>query len=136
MSFNIKQFIFMKPMKIKIETLLNSVPAMQELMNLKLPIVVSFKISKALRTVDKELTAFNEVKNKRIKELGEEIVVDGKPTGNWKVKEENSEAFNKEHKELVEKEVKLELPEIKISELGDVKIEASVLMNLDWLIKE
>ena len=40
---------------------------------LKLSLTSSFKIAKAMKAIDKELTEFDEIRNKRIKELGEPL---------------------------------------------------------------
>jgi len=117
-------------MKLSLKTIINSVTGLQGLSNLKLPIVTSFKISKVLKQINAELETFNEVKNKRSDEMGlsEKKQEDITPEENKK--------WNEEIKELTSKEVDIDVTKIKLSELGEEKIEPYILSQLDWLIEE
>lgn len=124
-------------MKLPIKTILDSVEGLKTLSRLKLPIVLSFKVSKVIKEVDKELQSFDEVKRKRVEELGEEVKDEkGNPTGNFTVTPKNMKAWTKEYKALLENEVELKISKIKISELTEEKIEPFVFAQLDWLIQE
>jgi len=134
---SLKNLIKSESTKIKLETLLNSVQSLQKVISLKLPVAISFKVGKTMKAIDAELTNFNEVKNKRIKDLGEEIKnEDGTPTGRFQVSNKNTSIWEKEHKELLDHEVKLDIYKLSLSDFGEEKIESAVFMNLDWLITE
>jgi hypothetical protein len=134
---SLKNLIHSEPTKLKLETLLNSIQSLQKIISLKLPVAISFKVGKTMKAIDDELTNFNEVKNKRIKELGEEIKnEEGAPTGKFQVTKENTPVWEKEHKELLDREIKIDIYKLSLSDFGDEKIEPAVFMNLDWLITE
>jgi len=134
---SLKNLIKSESTKIKLETLLNSVQSLQKVISLKLPVAISFKVGKTMKAIDAELTSYNEVKNKRIKDLGEEIKnEEGTPTGRFQVSKKNTSVWEKEHKELLDHEVKLDIYKLSLSDFGEEKIEPAVFMNLDWLITE
>lgn len=136
-SSTLKNLIKSEPIKIKMETLLNSTQALQKILMLKLPVVVSFKVGKTIKAIDVELTAYSDSKNKRIKELGEKVKGEnGELTENYKVTEENTPQWLKENKELLDREVNLDIYKLSLSDLGDEKLEPFVFSQLDWLITE
>jgi hypothetical protein len=134
---SLKNLVKSEKISVSLKTLLESVSGLRRIANLKLPVAVSFKIGKTMKTIDNELNSYNEVKNKRIKELGE-VGKDenGDPTSNYTVKKENMETWEKENKELIEREVELEVYKLSLSDLGEEKLEPFVFSQLDWLITE
>jgi len=136
-STSLKNLIKSESTKLKLETLLNSVQSLQKIISLKLPAAISWKVGKTMKAIDAELINYNEVKNKRIKELGEDIKnEEGNPTGNFQVSKKNMPIWEKENKELLDREVKLDIYKLSLSDFGDEKIEPAIFMNLDWLITE
>jgi hypothetical protein len=134
---SLKNLVKSEKTNLKLETLLNSVQALQKINNLKLPVAVSFKIGKTMKAINSELTAYDEVKNKRIKELGEETKdEEGNKTGSYKITDKNMPAWIKENKELIEREVDIEIYKLSLSDLEGEKIEPFVFAELDWLITE
>ena len=83
------------------------------------PIRERYDLSKIGKKLEGELEQYVETRTTLFKELGEEEVVEGKPTNNWKLKSENLEEFNKQHKELLEKTVTIDVNPMKFSALGD-----------------
>ena len=134
---NLKNLIESKPMKITLDTVLKSFDGLEKISKLKLPVAVSFKVGKIIKALNAELEVYNETRKKRIQELGE-VTKDheGKPTKNYQVTEANLLVWEKEHKELVEREVEINIHPLKLSDLGDEKLEPTVFAELDWLITE
>lgn len=134
---SLKNFIKPNTMKLSLETVLKSFDALEKLSKLKLPVTISFKIGKTIKAINNELETYQEIRKKRIKELGEEAKDDkGEPTGNYNVTKENIPVWEKEHKELIEREVSIEAHPLKLSDLGDEKLEPTIFAELDWLITE
>ena len=79
-----------------------------------------------------------EIKNQKIKELGEEVFDESNKSSSIRVKPENIEEFYKIMHELSDKNIDIIIPEIKINILKECNINISVLdlMTLDWLIIE
>lgn len=123
---------------MKLRDVVNSVRGLDFLFNQKLQAVLSYKLSLFQKRINELLEVFYTTINKKIKEYGEEQKdKDGKIlTGQFKVKDENLEKFNKEREELLDQDVELNIPDFNIAELGDIKIEPNLLITLQWLIKE
>src|SRR3990167_6587682 len=114
--------------------LVNSKAALETLLKGSLPIGVAWELKKFVKTINTELTIFEELKNEKIKELGEEVMEDGKSTGSIQVKPENLAEFTNTITELRNKEVEAKIPQIKVDSLKDLTISTKDLIALDWLI--
>lgn len=134
---SVKNLIESKSMKLTLETILKSFDALEKLSKLKLPVAISFKVGKTIKAINNELETYQQTRKKRIKELGEPTKdQEGNPTENYQVTKENIPVWEKEHKELVEREVEISVYSLKLSDLGDEKLEPTVFAELDWLIAE
>jgi hypothetical protein len=129
---------------MKLEQLVNSKVALSNLVKGSLPIGIAWKLKKFILVINPELESFDEIRNQKIIEMGYQVMKDEVPTGTYQVKNENLELFTSAIKELLEKEVEVTIPEIKIDELlsykdangKGIEITAGDLMLLDWLIKD
>lgn len=136
MNFKLKNFVTFYKKNMKIEQLLNS-QGLSIILSKELPMVTSFKLSKLAKRIEEEVSLFDKARVAKVKELGEPIKdKDGKETSDYKIKEENKEIWAQEYKSLIEQEVTIEVPEIKLADFGDIKIAPSQLLGLEWLIKE
>jgi hypothetical protein len=125
-------------MNIKLKQLVDSVEALSLLMGLKLPIVLGFKISLFVKKASPELDEYNKKRNELLGEYAE-VVNDenGKPTGNMKFSDEDkAKTFSDKLNALLDQDVKVDVPEVSISEFSGLEIEPKYLVNLDWLIKQ
>lgn len=126
---------------MKLKKLVESKTALEMLLKSPLPIGIAWELKNLVTEVNPLLSSFEELKNQKIIELGEEQKSNGKVVGHT-VKPENMEEFIKVTNELLEKEVEISVPQIKIKELKDYKdvngkgIEMTTgqLMTLEWLI--
>lgn len=125
-------------MNIKLSEIVGSEQALVKLMKVKLPVKISYKLSKLVFNIQPELKIYNDQKNALIKELGEQT---NKETDQWQVKSDNMPKFLEEITKLqdIDVDVKFgdakELEKIKVADLGDIQIEATELMALDWLLE-
>ena len=125
-------------MKIKNEVLVNSVQVLRKLNNAELPVRVSYKLAKNIKSIEKELNIYEEEKQKFINKYGEKD-----EEGKLKTKEDGSinitdtENWNKDIKELLDIEAEINIEKINIDELakGDLKITPSELTLIDYMIK-
>jgi hypothetical protein len=122
---------------MKLKQLIESVPSIQELIKEPLPVKTSFKLSTFISKMNPEIEAFDKVKKDKIIEYKGERQKDenGREINTFKIPDENVEKFSKEIKELLEQEVDIDVPDINIEDLGDIKIKPEFLMGLNWLIK-
>ena len=124
-------------MKLKLQQIVNSEMSLKKLIEIKLPIKIAYKLSKLVNLIQPELTIFTEQRDKLIRELGAED-----KDNNVKVTDENLPKFMEELKKLTEIEIDLsfsdgkDIEKIKISDLGDISLEAQDLVLLNWLITE
>jgi len=119
-------------MKTKLMTIKTSKEYLDMLGGLKLKALTSFKIKNIIKQVNEEYSQYIETQNERIKHYGEEI--EGE-VGQYKFSPENKSKLQKELDELCNKEIELTFEPIPIEELGEVEIEANLLVNLDWVFK-
>ena len=115
----------MEEHSININTILNSIEALNELINVPLPAVTSFNIRKVATALEAERLAATEAITAR----REELYVDDKTPSEKEIK-----ALNEEVEQLLEREITLKFDKINISDLGTVSIKPRTLMALDWLI--
>jgi len=126
-----------KELNMQLKYIVEGAEAISTIMKIKLPIVLSFKLSVFVKPINPMVESFGKARNELLSKYAENVLgEDKKPTGQMKFKgKEEVEKFNKEINALLDEEVKVEVPEINIAEFGNVEIEPNLLMNLDWLIK-
>lgn len=124
---------------MKLQRLVESKEALQNLAKGLLPIGVAWDLKGFIKKVEPELTIFEEIRTQKIMELGEVI-----PEGGYRVKPENTQEYFKAIGELFEREVEIIIPSIKIEVLknfkdkdgNEIKMSTNDLIVLDWLIIE
>lgn len=116
--------------KVKLFDLKNRENAFREFMDIDFPIKVSFKLTKMFKEISRELSEFEEHKNKLIKKYGET------KDDNIVVKEDELENFYKEYNELLEMEVELDTDKIEldINLLNDIKVNTRNLGLMELFI--
>lgn len=120
-------------MEIKLKKIVTANGALNKLMSKEVPIKVGFQLSKIAKKLNEELSIYNDNRVKLIKKYGEE---DKKKNGNYNIKKENIETFQKELTELMEVKVKVDIDKIKIKEIENVKLSGGDLLALDFLLEE
>jgi uncharacterized protein (DUF2344 family) len=135
-KFNLKNFIIVIPINMKLKQLIDSNESLVYLSSQKLTATISYKVAMVIKNTKPSLEEFFKVRDEKVKEYGEEIIEKEKPTGRYNIKEENKEKFQKEIEELLEQEVNLTIPELKIKDFDGLSLEPRYLVQLDWLIKE
>ena len=126
-------------MKITLQKLLSKKDSLVKLLNNDgLPIQVSYRLSKAMDSLNKEFNYYEAARNNKIKELGKED-----ESGNISINPKDTKSFNKYTNELLkvlaeEVEVSVEDAQISIDDLPkDIKMSPADLSNLvGFLIKE
>lgn len=130
--------------KMKLVEIINSVESLNQLVSAKLPAKTSYKIGRLSQKLAPEVEAYFKLKNNKMveygtvkmKEDGTTPATDEKGNEMYTFDKENGEKFINELREAEEVEVTVEIPEIKIEDLGDISIEPKYLSVLSWLIKE
>lgn len=125
-------------MKIKNEVLVNSVQVLRKLNNAELPVRVSYKLAKNIKSIEKELNIYEEEKQKFINKYCEKD-----DEGNNKINEDgtikiiDTEKWNKDIKELLDIEAEINIEKINIDELAksDLKLTPAELALIDYMIK-
>jgi len=122
---------------MKLREIINSKEALINLLENSLPINISWELKKISKLFEPEIATFNDIRNSKIKEMGEET-----GDGNIVVKNENVKKFLGEIDDLLEKEINIIFNNIKdLLDYKDVNgknisISASDLIMLEWLITE
>jgi hypothetical protein len=137
-------------MKIKLQTALDALPALQALAAVPMPAVGAFKVGMVLRKLRDPLTEYDAKRTALLKEIGVPIPLldkDGKPVlgpdnvprmreGEYNVPEEHRERWAKEIADMGAAELDLPVSAVKVAELGAASVEPRVLAMLDWCMEE
>lgn len=104
-------------MKVAIFQIKNAEPVLSKLVNEKLPVKASFRITKIINSITKDLEHFETFRTQLFDKYGEM-----QDDSTKVIKPENQDAFLQEINSLLREEV--ELPDVKLSleDLGDIKI--------------
>ena len=106
--------------------------SLKELVEMHLPIVVSFKLAKIVKAVFAELKDVEEKRRELVKKHG-----DTKENGDVVVPEDKIVQFNTEFKELLSVVVEVDIPVIRIHEFGDgIEIPPRIMIQLESFITE
>jgi hypothetical protein len=119
---------------MKLAELINCEKEFGKVLAMNLKAKVSSDLLKLAKLLNEEIKTYNEVKNKKIIELGEEVEVDGKKT--TRVKPENEAQFFAEIGELLDQEVNIVVNKVAVDQLGDNPISPVELQKLNWLIEQ
>ncbi|MGG7143540.1 hypothetical protein ACQPVP_08745 [Clostridium nigeriense] len=124
-------------MKLSNERLINSVGVLSKLNNSELAVKTSYKLSKNIKTLDKEIVLFNEEKQKLINKYAVKNEKGENKIENGIVEIADTENFNKECRELLDIEVDVKIEKINIDELAksNLTITPGELSLIDYLIK-
>lgn len=116
-------------MTITLSQIKNAEPVLSKLMNQTLPIKTSFRITKIIESVAKDLENFEKHRLQLFDKYGEQ-----QPDNSKIIKDENIEVFSQEIAALLQETV--EVPDIQFSldDLGDIQITPGDLMFFSpWL---
>lgn len=112
------------------QDIVNGGAALDSLMQNRFPVKLSYKLSRILVDVQRELKHFSDLRTKLIKQLGKEVSAD-----QWQVTDENIAIFNAEFQELMELPVKIWGDKFKVEELGEISITPADLFAIRWLFE-
>ena len=119
-------------MQTTLQTLLDAQPAIQHLLEQKLPVKAAYRLQKALRKILTEIRDFEMVRAKMIHEYAG--VAEDQPA---KVPEEKIGDFTREIGVLLQEEVELEgVVKVKLEELEGCTLSVADVMGLEFLIEE
>ena len=121
-------------MSTKLGQIVNAQEGLEILVNLKFKAKKLFEVSKFVELATKEIESFNKVREEKIKQYGEKIEVDGKEL--FSVSEDNKDTFLSEITDLLETEIEIDVPEIRLEDFGDVEMSPKQYLSLKWFIKE
>ncbi len=120
-------------MQISLRELDMSIGALRELSVVPLPLKTAYRIKKSIKVLSDEYSSLAEQIVAKQKELsGGKTKNDGKE---WDFGD-NEAKYNHEFNELMSSEIDVPIQEFKLSELQDIKLSASSLLALDYLIKD
>ena len=123
-------------MRLTNQEMLNSIGGISKLLNEELPIGASFALSKNVRNIENALEPFESERRRlierySIKDENNEIVREGNSV---RIAEEHVETWTNSIKELKMIEQDIEISEIKLSDISDVKISVAELRSIEFMI--
>ena len=117
-------------MKITLKEAIESDSQLKNILEVKLPIKIAYKLNKLAKKLQAETAGYNELRVKLVKELGEKT---DEKTDIWQVKTENLQEFSDKINELFKTEVEIDFEPLNIEVLGDISIEPKNLPS--WLFE-
>lgn len=120
-------------MKLKLSDIVNAWPAAQSMATKKLKINPSFWVARQLRKIKSEMELYEDQRVELVRQHGEK-----KPDGNMHVPpgSEKWEAFQAEHRALLEEMVEVAIEQRPATYLGDIEIEPGDLAALWFLFTD
>ena len=120
-------------MKLKLSQLLDMKVVVEKLIGQDVPVTVGYDLMKLVKAFDAELDLYSKARTKLFDKYGEE----DKEKKTKSVPEAKVEAFRTDMQKLLDKEVKLEIGRIKLSQLGNtVKLSTADLIKIELLIEK
>lgn len=119
---------------MKINAILNSQEALNELLDAKLKASVAFKIKRVAKIVTSIMEDFESAKKGLFDKYGETTEVEGQET--MQILPENLEVFKTEFDELMDQDIDQSIVKISPEEFDNVEISARTLLQVDWLFDE
>jgi hypothetical protein len=102
-----------------------------------IPFVIKYKLSVFSKKVQPELDAYNEKRTELVKKFGTpKLGEDGKETDQFTFDIEKGKEFTIELEKIVNQDITVDIPEIKIIDLGNPNIDFKYINALSWLFKE
>ncbi|MEI6532483.1 MAG: hypothetical protein WCO06_01445 [Candidatus Roizmanbacteria bacterium] len=118
-------------MKVKLSQVVNSSEDIKKLLEVKLPVKVSYRLSRLVSKLQPYLTIYEAKRNELVKEFGEAPDKEG----NVKVKDpEKLKQFMAKFSELLSEDIDIDFEKIKIDTLGDMSIEPKLLL-IDFIFE-
>ena len=116
-------------MKVKLSEVYVSVPVLSKVLDLELPINISYKVMKLVNSLNTEL--------KNIEEQRVKLVKKHSGSDQTNVAEEKKQEFLKEFAVLLEEEIEVSWEKMPISSLGnDMKLSVNDLGKVSYLFSE
>ena len=120
-------------MKLKLTQLVNCQPALNKITEKELPANLAYKISKISQIIRAELIRIDEVRSNLIRKLGAPIP---EQDGRWRVSPENEPAFHTEMEKLLAEETDINITQIKLKDLGDLKFSPQDMSQIDFIFED
>ena len=121
--------------KVQLKDVVNSLESLKMISAQAIPVFESFKISLFLKNVSPFVESYEVERNKLVQELGTPNKEKGKETGQYSFTKDNAKIFNESMNTILNVDITVDIPEINVSNLGDIKIKPIDMTNLMWLLK-
>lgn len=129
-----KDFVKKEEIEVKTGDLIAGYEAIILLSRMEFPVLVGFKISSAYKVIHEEVKKFEDLKDSlRSKYATEEKLENGQRRFNFG---ENEKVVEGMIKDEMMKKVTLKLSPLTAEDLAGVKVQPSILSDLEWLIRE
>ncbi len=122
-------------MKFKLNEVYSLVRSLPKLTNKELPIRISYRLLKLLKSCSEEMETLEKSRIKLIKKYASEKK-DDKEKKDMSVSDKNKEKFQEEFTTLLEEEVEIDFKPIAIKDLGEITLTTNDLISLQKIIKE
>ncbi len=125
--------------KVKLNTLLDSLSILKELANKELKGRTAFQLGKLIKKVDEEYSLFNETREKLLNKYAAKD-----ENGSYKIGENNEytfennnyQLFMEEISSIINTEIEIEASPIKLEDIGELQLTPAQMVMLESFIEE
>lgn len=124
--------------KLTNKEILDKVNMLGDISNRKLPVKVSYALAKNISKIENELKHYNNERTKIVDKYCERDEKDNLKieNGNYVIKEDEIENWNKDMKDLQDIVVEIDVHTFRLEELNGYDMTASEMMCIDFMIEE
>jgi len=126
-------------MQIMNREIMESVPALQELQGMDIPAAISFRVSKAMMTVEPLVKTIGTVRDSLLQKYSQKDEEGNQVTSGegqeMTIALEDPEGFHKELDTLLDAGNEVMIETIKVEDLGDVPVKPMVFIGAKWLFE-
>ena len=125
-------------MTVTLRDIVNAVEPLNDIVDREIPVRLAYKLMMLSDEINEHQQRYEKLRRELVQKYGDPVYdEEGNDTGQIQVKQENNDAFIREHQDLLENEVEISTPQVTLSELegaGDIK--ARHLMRLRAFITD
>ena len=118
-------------MKLMIKDVLEAAPILKKITDFSLPAKAAYNIMRNMKKIEHGIKPFEEDRLKLVYKYGKES-----ETGKVSVAEENMENFYKDVASLLDGEIEVDIRQIKIDQLEEVKLTPNEIQCIEFMLEK
>ena len=124
--------------ELKLRDVVGSYEGLGNLMKAKLPIKAAYHLKRLVQKIEPDMKSYADSRKTLVEQYGKpEVNEKDEPIGMFKFEPESAKQFEKDHDELLDTDIKIDLDALPIAALGEsAEVAAEDLLACDKFFKE